>query len=357
MILFGRILRWTALLGAALLALGPAHAFALPSQAEVELSNFDKRLENIHPSAASAMDHRTALANLRGRLPEARVDFDELIGSPKWISSPHGFLTGPDGHGGGISARSLAEFSTDDPYHVTKAFLKEHSELFGHGPEALAGARVKREFVSAHNGLRTVVWEQQVDGIPVFEALLISHLTRNGELVNVASHFLPAPEQAAHAGANDRAALQSNALLTAPQAILLAGQAIGETLTASQVIPLATAPGADLHQTFKAAPFKRSIDAHLVWLPMNRNSLRLCWEIILTSRGRNEMFRLLIDARTGDALIRQSLTERFADASYRVFTMESPAPLMPGLSNPATTQPPQVNRVLVVTNALDAVAS
>ncbi len=112
------------------------------------------------------------------------MDFDELLDSPKWISSTHGFLTGPEGRGGGITPKTLAEFSADDPDHVTKAFLREHSALFGHGPEVLDAARVKREFVTAHNGLRTVVWEQQVDGIPIFEVffLLISHTTRNGEL-------------------------------------------------------------------------------------------------------------------------------------------------------------------------------
>ncbi len=136
--------------------------------------------------------------------------------------------------------------------------------------------------------------------------------------------------------------------------------AIGESTlkAAGQVIPQASSAGrADRHQTFKAASLKGTIDARLVWLPMDRNSLRLCWEIILTSRGRNEMFRLLIDARTGEALMRQSLTERISNASYRVFTMESPTPLMPAYSTPVTNQPAQIARVLVVTNALDTNAS
>ena len=342
---------------ALLLTLSLMGARTFASQSQAELPNFDKRQEVAGQSAAPALDHRAALANLKARLPDARVEFDELLGSPKWVSSAHGFLTGPEGRGGAISPKTLAEFSVDDPYHVTKAFLREHSALFGHGPEVLDAARVKREFVTAHNGLRTVVWEQQVDGIPIFEALLISHATRKGELVNIASHFLPASEQAAHAAPPNRAAIQSTPVLTAPEAIADAVSAIGETIAVSQVIPLTAAQGADRHQTFKVASLKGAIDARMVWLPMDRHSLQICWEIILISRERNEMFRLLIDARTGEAVMRQSLTERISNASYRVFTMESPTPLMPGYSTPVTNQPAQVARTLVVTNALDTNAS
>ncbi len=301
------------------------------------------------PTASNA-DHRAALGHLKVLLPGARVDFDEAIGSPKWISSTHGFLTGANGSNGGISAGTLAQFSTNDPYRITKAFLSEHSALFGHGPEALASARVKREFVAANNGLHTVVWEQQVAGIPVFEALLISHLTRKGELVNVASHFLPAPEQAANTPG-------SNPALTAFQAITDAAQNIGETVASGRIVALGDAQGADRHQPFQAAAFKGTIDARLVWLPMNRRTLRLCWDIVLISRNRNEMFRLLIDAQDGGVLVRQSLTEHISNASYRVFAAESPTPLMPAYASPTTVQPPQVARVLVVTNAVDTLAS
>ena len=46
-------------------------------------------------------------------------------------------------------------------------------------------ARIKREFTNAVSGLRTVVWEQQVDGVPLFDSVLISHTTKRGDLVKV----------------------------------------------------------------------------------------------------------------------------------------------------------------------------
>ena len=44
--------------------------------------------------------------------------------------------------------------------------------------------------------MRTVVWEQRLDGTPVFEGLAKGHITRRGELVNIASRFLPDAEAA-----------------------------------------------------------------------------------------------------------------------------------------------------------------
>ena len=85
-----------------------------------------------------------------------------------------------------------------------------------------------REFTTPHNGLKTVVWEQQVDGIPVFEAVLISHTTRKGELVNLSSQFLPDPTAAAERGVPNRAALLAAPEVSARQAVAIAARNLGE---------------------------------------------------------------------------------------------------------------------------------
>ena len=48
------------------------------------------------------------------------------------------------------------------------------------------------------------------------------------------------------------------------------------------------------------------------------------------SRARGEMFRVLVDAQTGEVLLRRCLTSYLSDASYRVFTSDSPSPFSPG---------------------------
>ena len=153
-----------------LLAL-PTLASLSPSVAP--LPNFDKRLES--PQGKPTPTAKAAIGLLQERVPGLKVDFDPVIGSPKIVSATDGFLTGPDAGGAVGSAANLTGIAVDDPNRVTKAFIQEQSALFGHGPELLDQARVSRDYVTAHNGLRTVVWEQQLDGITIFQAVLISH--------------------------------------------------------------------------------------------------------------------------------------------------------------------------------------
>ncbi|MDB6109789.1 MAG: Peptidase fungalysin, partial [Pedosphaera sp.] len=351
------MLRVWGLIGTSLLLLGLANGFAISPSTTPKLANFDQR-ETANPPVNPSTNQAAALFQLQSRVPQISVDFNPLLGTPQWVASTRGFLSGAGGAGRAVSPQSLTQFSVTDPDRITKAFITEHRDLFGHGPELLNKALLKREFTTPHNGLRTMVWQQQVDEIPVFEALLISHTTTNDELVNISSHFLPDLYQAADAGTPGRAALQTTPTVSAPQAIVAAAQNIGETLPASGITALdAPSRAPDKHQRFKAAPLKGEADAHLVWLPMSRFSLRLCWEVVLMSRARGEMFQILIDARTGAALLRHGLTENLSDASYRVFVSDSPRPMSPGYGTPVTTQPAQIPRVLIVTNAFNTNAS
>ena len=321
------------------------------------LPNFDKRqtarVSTVSPNVTSAE------VRLHSLIPDARIQRDELLGSPAWITSVRGFLTGTNGAGRGTSAAAATQFSANDPHRATKAFLQEHRALFGHGPEALVAARVKRDYVTAHNGLHTVVWEQQVDGIPIFEGLLISHTTKNGELVSIGSYFVPYPVQAANAGTPNRRALQSVPPITAQEALVRAAGNLGEYLS-SQQIAIASAPAADdaeRHYRFTSPSLSGESYVNLVWLPMKADSLKLCWEVILMSRARGAMFRVLIDALTGESLLRHCLTDDISDATFRVYTSDSPTPMSPGFATPVSTQPALDTRVLITTNAYNTNAS
>ncbi|HXJ58482.1 MAG TPA: M36 family metallopeptidase, partial [Verrucomicrobiae bacterium] len=302
-------------------------------------------------------EKRDAANKLRERLTQAQIDFDEITGSPKRISAAHGFLTGPNGIGGAVSEKSLRGFRADDSNRATKAFLKEHKLLFGHGPEVLAAARVKREHTTPHNGLRTVIWEQQLDGIAVFEAVLLSHSTKHGELVSVSSQFVPDAVSAANKGHRNRARQRDEPRLSAAEAILKAGENVGETLQPADIQAQTQAQGAERKQKFKAKNLRGDTTANLVWLPMSATEMRLCWEVILTSRSRGVMFRVLIDAESGQALVRHCLTNHISDATYRVFTGDSPSPFSPAHPAPSTLQPPIVARQLVTMSALSSNAS
>lgn len=320
------------------------------------LPNFDRR--EVVSADRVAEIHTNAVSRMRSFVSDLRVDFDERTGTLKWIVSERGFLTGPRGRGRGVSVRAADGFVPNEPHLPTKAFLKEHESLFGHGPEILEKARVKREFITPHNGLQTVVWEQSLDGIPVFDGLLVSHTTANGELVSLSSHFVPHPAEAAQAAVPSRAVAQTNPPISAKQAVALAARNLGETLDASEVTETGpSAAGAELRQRFSARGLNGETQVRLVWLPMNRQAMRLTWEVVLTSRARGEMYRVLIDALAGEALLRHRLTEYLSDASFRVYPGDSPSPFSPGCPSPCNTQPPMVARTLMTFSALDTNAS
>ena len=326
------------------------------------LPNFDKRAE-VAASQVVSREQRRAVELLQARQPHAHVEFDPITGGLKSVWSGKAFLTGSNGSGAAVPAATASRFAVNDPHRATKAFLLEYKDLFRHGPEALDLARVKQQFEMRHNGLRTVVWQQEVDGIPVFEAVLISHTSRRGELVNLSDQFLPDPPAAVAHGGQNRADLEASLRVSARRAVAIAAGQIDERLSEEQVEAAeASNPNPPVsdpvkRQAFRASVLKAKAEAKLVWLPMNPEQLRLCWDVLLTGRTHAEMFRILVDAQTGQPVLRRCLTKYISDATYRVFTSDSPSPLSPGYATPTSQQPPLVSRTLLTLSALDTNAS
>ncbi len=351
-----RVLRQASCIIAALL-LTPLVQCASAQQAfnrdHAPTPNVDKRHAMLTPELPA--QKKNGLHKLEQLVPGAKVSVDRLLNTPHWVQSADGFLTGPNGQGGAL-AKSHAQNATHQ--QIIKSFLNEHSALFGHGGEVLNGAKVKRDYTTAHNGLHTMIWEQQLDDISVFEAVLMGHVTKNSELVNISTHFLPDPAAAAHQDAATRAALKANLPISARQALVLAAQDVGNSLNADDIQTVSDANGSEQAQNLKA-PGKIYGDSyiHLTWLPMDANTVRLCWQVLVTVGTPVERFQTLVDAQTGEILLRQNLTCHISDASYRVWTSDSPSPFSPGLSTPSSFQPTTVARTLVTIAALNTNAS
>jgi uncharacterized repeat protein (TIGR01451 family) len=341
-----------------MLILSPFAARAFERPGEPSLPNFDKRKAVAPQVKAPDPARSVALGQLRTRVPGLRVEFDELLDTPRWIASSEGFLSGPKGEGKGISPAKARAFPEDDPHRAIKAFVEEHRALFGHGAGALGLASIQRDYVTPHNGLRTVAWQQRVDDIPVADGLLIGHVTKKGELVSVSSRFLPNPDQAAQAGARTIPARRASPTLKAEEAVAGAASNLGETVGVESVWAAEPEPrGKDKHQRFKAGRLPGQADARLVWLPTDAATLRLCWRVEVARRTGGERYCVFIDAHTGEALARRCLTFYLSDASYRVFISDSPSPQSPAYPEPTTNQPPRVPRTLVTWPAFSTNAS
>src|SRR4051812_25635231 len=241
-----------------LLTLLPAHAI-LPRR-KPQLEDFDKRARAAEAQVPA--DKQEGLRHLKELAPNSKVDWDPVLGTPHWIRAQAGFLTGKAGSGKGISKAVDDQIPINDPDRTLKGFLNEHKRLFGHDASALAGTRKTREFVAEHNGLRTVVFQQEFEKIRVYEALLVAHTTKDGELVSVSSHFLSDLATAARKGMPQRNAAKS---ISPESAVAFAARAAGEEFSADQVQTGKTpAQGNEKH--FSAPGLKGDTTASLVWL-------------------------------------------------------------------------------------------
>lgn len=316
----------------------PKGSFILDRKKE-RLGEVDKR-ESKAATTTSA-ERAEALAALQREVPGVQVDFDPLTGAPSHIMAAGRFL-------------AKAPPDMKDPYAPARDFVTKHAALFGHDAAALeqGQARITREDVTAHNGMRTVVWQQEVAGVPVFQTILKANLTKNGDLVTLGSHFMGDPVKAA----GEQVKLVPQPPVSVAGAMTHVAKSLGGELQQAAVTPKSTVQGAEQAQQLTAPGFSDTA-AHLSWVPMDEDTLRLAWEIETFSLQQNEMFRLLIDAEDGKILVRQSLTADISNASYRVFTGDSPTPMTPGHNTPLSTQPAEVARSLVTTQALNTTAS
>lgn len=274
-------------------------------------------------------------------VPALNIDFDPLTGSPKWIASTEAFLT--DGIEGPVDA--------EQAIGIVRRFIDDHQTLFGHDSAVLDQSREVSNYTTGPADARKIIWHQHYQGIEIFEAVLQANLTKSGALINLGSLMIPLPSQAAGPLAEIPAVV-----LPVSEAIRIAGNDLGDKIVPESIRPI-TPPssGPDRRQQFRAA-LVGDIDAKLSWLPLSRDEMILAWDITATSLRRSEMYRTLIDASSGRLVLRQSLTA-YNDATFRVFTAESPTPKSPGHESVSSMQPPPVERQLVTLPSLNAAAS
>lgn len=315
---------------------------------EKPLENFDVRASQ--PPATPTPAQEAALAELRSQIPGVDVQFDPITRAPSHIMAAGRMLTGPGPTG-------------DDLHAGVKQFIDRHAELFGHPGSAVPKARTAREDVTPHNKMRTVVWEQLLDGVPLYSIILKANLAQDGRVITIGDHFMADPERASRLAPEQRTALIAQPPIDAGTAIAQAAASLGDEIDPAAARPISEPKGAERRQKFEA-PGLSDTQAGLSWLPMGPESVRLAWDITLMSPRAGAMFRVVVDAQSGEVLLRTSLTNDLSNATYRVFAdavsfkpLDSPSPFTPGHATALTTQPPEASRSLVTLSALDPVAS
>jgi hypothetical protein len=198
-----------------------------------KLSAFDVRAGTRTDVSVKEGARAAAVERMKLRNPTVQIATERITGAAIGITVPGELLTGPGGKGGVMPEHAVVDAA--DKHGSLKAFLNEYSDLFGHGPEILGQSITNRDFVTAHNGLRTSAWQQQVDGIPITGAELRTHITKDGALANVLNGFIPDAEKAADQDSERRKERVSNPFISAGRAVSLASSNLEEPVGEEQV--------------------------------------------------------------------------------------------------------------------------
>ncbi|MBY0308117.1 MAG: M36 family metallopeptidase [Phycisphaerales bacterium] len=285
---------------------------------------------------AAAAKAGGAAVRLRAAVPMTSVDYDESLGTPVFVRSTAGNLTGQ--HPGATWRAVLGEFVT------------ANRALMGFDASEVNVNRVTRDFVMARNGVRHVTVQQTHAGVDIFDATVRASFTARGELVNVSSRLLDRPAGGFAPG---------KAVVTARQAVALAAADAGVTVDAGALEVVDRGDGPDGRTVFKAPAALRAdepVEARLVYFPVTRDTLAPAWAVVVPQHGVGHTYDTLIDATDGKVLYRTDRLVCAAPATFRVFTGDSPAPMSPGLSTVSSFQAALVDREPVTVADADVAA-
>jgi subtilase family serine protease len=305
------------LLLAAVGLVSPANAVRQQPPADRALPDFDIR-EGRAPQAAS---------------PQAQAEIERATQNGPRRARVHPFTSGvrilerP-----GVSVRPTA------PAAALRNVVASLANRLGLDDNDLGSLELLRDYVTQSNGLRTVTFAQTVDGIPVHEAVVTIHVDRSGDIVRVTSS----------AG---RAAGRRGGQIAVEQAVKAAAANVRPEL------PFAATRtnGADGNAAFARGRFRRDLTASLTWLPVD-GVLRLAWHVTIEPESDSELYDVLVDAATGEVLLRQNRVH-FVDGAGRVMQSAAMNALDPRrldptpVGQPGTGCPPPTNYFVRSLNA------
>lgn len=280
---------------------------------------------------------QAAAAKLAAKVSGVAIDDDGLFATPVFVRSTTAFLT-----------PAVGEADKRDVHDVVAGFIDDHAALFEIDPLEIPLAHIRRDFITRHNGVRHLTYQQRIRGRDLFGAILRTNLTSDGRLINVSSTMLPRPRAADGSLADFSPPAPK---IAAAEAIVLAARAAGVPLAAAPK-PVGDEDPDSMPATWGPLPELRTDEPVVstpIFFPRTRDDIRPAFLVIVPVRGVGHTYEIIIDATTGELLHRHNrlVFDSTQPIQVRGFTKDSPAPARLGPAEPNQFQAPEIARDLI----------
>jgi hypothetical protein len=281
-----------------------------------------------------AQERETAAAgekNLLNRFPTLEIERNEELGNPHVIAPRVG-----------LDQAMLTAPSTNKRSEVLRSFVKDNSDLVGITEAQVENLKVVADYQNPNGELSFARLEQEINGVPVFQAELKAGFTKRGEIIRVINNLAPGLEYnsvSSDFGSPDDAVRQAFKHVSRPMK--------SEDLTKN------AATSTELKAVFGEGDWATT--AKKTYFPIEAGVARPAWKVLIWEPVA--AYRVIIDAETGAMLWRKNIVEEQSQsATYNVYanttslirSLDNPAPLSPGPSSPSTsTQAPNATRTNV----------
>lgn len=263
------------------------------------LPRFDVRWSRKQSVTPVDLDHKTGLISLAARA-EPVLRWNDELDVPHFLFSRGSTLTDP---------------SPDDAATIAKRFVSENSPLFATSDAELRSARVSARETGGQGAFTRLALEQRANGIRVFDSEMLFVIDREGRLVSQSGGFLPGIERRAPA---------PTPRLSPVEALVRAAEACGAQLT-SPVAAVRDDTPSRARVVFASDEIDLRTEAAVVYYPVTRDEIRLAYQVLLYGAPTYiDSYLILVDAQTGELLLREALTYALSGARGRVFTGENP---------------------------------
>lgn len=273
------------------------------------------KLRNISESerataAALQQSMSAAQESLAARVPNVQVEYNATLHIPE--------IVGVNG-GGALAASEQSVVATGDGKEATlRSFLTENAALYGLTHAQVAGLTKVSDYTNPAGNLSFVEFQQEVNGISVFQGYVRGILATDGRLVRTTGLLA--------AGVND-SALTTTPAQSPAQAVAAGAASIGVSLNEDTLLLIEQ--NSDAHtQLLSRGPFTEETKTTLVYFPLAPGKLTLAYAMTLW--GPKVAYYILIDANDGTLLWRKNITQdQTQPVTYNIYNDDSPTPQSP----------------------------